>query len=159
MRLSLQGTIHAAGTCLCLCLPPGGLRTGGCPGRCRPGPESVTRHGMAPGPENRYHGLITTEKEEMTAMKSIYHGVGGGRLVQHCCTGFPAPLPEPYGHLSMHTALHQSWRLRNACVMDDVVTGRTDDERLSSHTLHGNSPWFRSQILETSDLKHFAVLF
>ena len=72
MRLSLQGTIHAAGTCLCLCLSPGGLRTGGCPGRCRPGPESVTRHGMAPGPENRYHGLITPEKEEMTAMKSIY---------------------------------------------------------------------------------------
>ena len=43
--------------------------------------------------------------------------------------------------------------------MDDIVAGGTDDESLSSHVPHGLSPWFSTQILESSDYIDFAGFF
>ena len=34
--------------------------------------------------------------------------------------------------------------------VDDVVTGKTDDECFSSHSFHEHCPWFAAQVLEPS---------
>ena len=38
--------------------------------------------------------------------------------------------------------------------VNEVITGRTDDEGFSSHTAHELCPWFIAQILEPSDRKN-----